>query len=134
MFHFTIDVFYAMNPSIGKQCGGLVIGTNYCLSNYPGGLPRGIQSSTSASPTTTPPPTTTKPPVSSGTSVSTPSPVQTGITLKCIEFYKVVKDDTCYDIAQNFKVDLAKWYTWNPSVKDDCSGLEANVYVCVAIK
>lgn len=53
------------------------------------------------------------------------------MTSDCIRFYKVEPDDDCYDIAQDAGVALTDFYSWNPAVKDDCSGLQANEYVCI---
>jgi hypothetical protein len=32
----------------------------------------------------------------------------------------------CYDIASSHEITLASFYAWNPAVKTDCSGLQAN--------
>lgn len=71
-------------------------------------------------------------PTNSG--VSTPSPIQTGMVSTCDKFYKVIADDGCYDIANDHGIPLASFYTWNPAVKTDCSGLQANEYICVSVK
>ena len=52
----------------------------------------------------------------------------------CNDFYKVILNDSCYDIANNHSILLSSFYDWNPAVRTDCSGLEANEYVCVGIK
>jgi len=51
----------------------------------------------------------------------------------CERFYKVESGDGCYNIAQEAGIALADFYTWNPAVNTDCSGLQANVYICVGL-
>jgi hypothetical protein len=125
-FGITFKQFYAMNPSVHNDCSGLVLGTHYCISTYPDGVPGG-QPDWTGPPVTVPPstPTTTTTTTSSG--ISSPSPVQTGIISTCNEFYRVISGDTCYDIALENDVPLSDFYTRNPAVKSDCSGLQADV-------
>ncbi|KAH8660501.1 hypothetical protein BX600DRAFT_400333 [Xylariales sp. PMI_506] len=66
------------------------------------------------------------------TSVSTPSPVQTGITSGCTKFYEVQSGDTCYAIAQDNGITLDEFYAWNPAV-GQCTDLELGVYYCISI-
>ena len=134
MRHITFDDFYKMNPSVGKDCSKMALGTYYCLSTYPGGVPWGVERNET---TTQPPPSsTTKPPPSttSGTPGKTPSPVQDGMAKNCNKFYEVVKGDVCADIAKDHKIDVADFYAWNPAVKKDCTGLIAEYYVCVGVE
>lgn len=51
----------------------------------------------------------------------------------CKSFYLVQKNDGCYNIAHDKGMALSDLYAWNPAVKNDCSGLQANVYICVGI-
>lgn len=152
-----IDEFYYMNPAVKSDCTGMNLGTYYCISTYEGGFPYGAAdfesnttstatatateeaSSTTAKATTTGTTgtkTTTESTTttSSGTGVTTPSPVQSGITSSCTTFYKVVKDDTCWGITQDNSIALDDFYSWNPAVGTDCSGLQADVYVCIAVE
>ncbi|CAG8010468.1 unnamed protein product [Penicillium nalgiovense] len=131
--HLLFDEFYAMNPSVKSDCSGLSIGTYYCISTYEGGFPPGFPGwvSSSSSPISSIPLTTSTP---TGNGVSTPSPIQTGMVSTCNQFYKVVADDGCYDIANEHGIPLASFYAWNPAVKTDCSGLQADEYVCVGVK
>ncbi|KAL4733764.1 hypothetical protein BDV11DRAFT_175388 [Aspergillus similis] len=124
-YWLAFEELYAMNPSIKDDCSGLVMGTYYCISTYPEGVPGGQPDWTG--------PTYEWGTTSTSSGVSTPSPVQTGIVATCNEFYKVVAGDTCYDIAQDIGIDLDTFYKWNPAVKTDCSGLQADVYVCVGV-
>ena len=51
----------------------------------------------------------------------------------CNEFYYVVSGDGCWAIANDHGIALDDFYAWNPAVGSDCSGLEAEVYVCVGV-
>lgn len=53
------------------------------------------------------------------------------MTSDCIRFYKVETGDGCYAIAQDAGIALTDFYSWNPAVNGDCTGLQANVYVCI---
>ncbi|RSL67276.1 hypothetical protein CEP53_003069 [Fusarium sp. AF-6] len=149
MLKYSIEFaeFYKMNPSVGEKCTGLVAGTYYCRSTVPGGKLSVIPGWSSSADDDTPPPTatissfsgttTTWQSITSGTKTTatkgaTPSPVQSGMTESCTKFHKVVKGDTCYDIAEDAEIKLETFYSWNPAVKDDCSALELDTYVCVS--
>ncbi|KAJ4386834.1 hypothetical protein N0V93_009732 [Gnomoniopsis smithogilvyi] len=108
-----------MNPSVGSTCTGMSASTYYCVSTDSGGIPPSTTDDDSSTGTTT--------------GVSTPSPVQTGIASNCDLFYLVVSEDGCEAIATKYNITLADFYAWNPAVKTDCSGLDANDYVCVGI-
>lgn len=136
----TLETFFKMNPSVGSDCGGLVQGTYYCISTFPGGVPVGINgdsgdggSSTSGQPV--PPPTTTteQPPSTTTGGGDTPSPTQSGLAENCNSFYKVVKGDGCADIAKEHKIELSDFYKWNPAIGNDCSMLLYDFYVCVGV-
>lgn len=49
----------------------------------------------------------------------------------CNAFYKVNAGDSCYVLSHDKGISLGDFYAWNPAVRTDCSGLQANVYVCV---
>ncbi|KAI8658069.1 hypothetical protein NCS57_01187500 [Fusarium keratoplasticum] len=119
------DDFYRMNPSVKSDCTGLAVGTYYCISTNADGSPPLLEdedtTTTSASATAT------------GTDVVTPSPVQSGIASNCNDFYLVQAGDGCWAIAIDHGIELNDFYEWNPAVKNDCSGLQAKVYVCVGI-
>ncbi|KAM0346568.1 hypothetical protein ACHAP4_011664 [Fusarium culmorum] len=128
--------FYKMNPSVKSDCTGLVLGTYYCRSTYPRGdsvgIPGWASTTESESESATASASATKTSTStSSTNSGTPSPLQTGILKTCNDYHKVIKGDTCYDIAQGAKIELETFYKWNPAVKSDCSDLELDTYVCV---
>lgn len=129
--NLTMKDFCSMNPSVGINCEGLAEGTYYCVSTHPGGNQpynedddRGDDDhhTTMASPTMT-----------KNGLISTPSPVQTGISSTCRSFYRVAKDDACDKIAQDHNITLSDFYTWNPAVSRHYSSLQAGVYVCVGV-
>jgi len=68
---------------------------------------------------------------SSTTSITTPSPVQTGLVSNCNNFYLVVSGDYCAAIAANYDITVAEFEAWNPAVGTDCSQLWVGTYVCV---
>lgn len=51
----------------------------------------------------------------------------------CERFYFVEAGNDCYDIALEAGIPLASFYSWNPALNGDCSGLQANVYVCIGL-
>ncbi|KKP02189.1 LysM domain-containing protein [Trichoderma harzianum] len=130
MFRLTIDQFQFMNPSVNQDCSTLVVGTHYCVTTERGGAPLGYYDDDDNNETYT---TTIGGTTSSGTGIVTPSPVQTGMTSACDNFYKVQIADGCSDIAQNYSISLGNFHAWNPAIKADCSGLHASVYVCVGV-
>jgi hypothetical protein len=85
----------------------------------------GVEATTTGSVTTTP---TTS---STATGIVTPSPIQSGMVTDCDKFYDVAGGDGCYAIAQSYSIALTDFYSRNPAVSTDCSGLQASVYVCV---
>lgn len=60
--------------------------------------------------------------------------MQTGVTSNCDDFYLVVANDTCYDIAQTYGISLDQFYAYNPAVGSECLNLWAGDYVCVGVK
>ncbi|KAL6867810.1 carbohydrate-binding module family 50 protein [Trichoderma novae-zelandiae] len=111
--------FYAWNPAVKNDCTGLFPGYYVCVGTA-GAKP----TSTSTSRTTT---------TSAGNGIATPTPTQTGMVKNCNKFYLVVSGDGCFDIAAANNIALDDFYTWNPAVKTDCSGLFPSYYVCVGI-
>lgn len=111
--HISTDDFYKWNPAVKADCTMLLAGYYVCTG-------------TASGPSQPPPATTTKP--SNG--VATPTPTQAGMVGYCNKFYKVKAGDGCWQIAQDSNVDLDNLYRWNPAVKSDCSGLQANTYIC----
>jgi hypothetical protein len=132
-FSIDLDQFYFMNPAIKSDCTGLALGTYYCISIWPDGLPLDEDDDDDDDFTVTATTSTTAP-TTTGTHVSTPSPIQTGMVSDCNSFYKVQSDDGCWAIANDKSISVDDFYAWNPAVETDCSGLQANVYVCVGVE
>lgn len=135
--HISSADFFKMNPSVGEDCSKMSLGTYYCVSTYPGGIPSGIDSGddTTTSESSTATKTTTQPSTTTTTEPGeTPSPVQDGMTDKCNEFYKVKKGDGCDGIAKDHDIARDDFHKWNPAVKKDCTLLIADYYVCVGVK
>ncbi|KAH8891136.1 hypothetical protein GQ53DRAFT_720459 [Thozetella sp. PMI_491] len=63
--------------------------------------------------------------------VTTPQPIQDGMTTGCNKFYKVVANDNCQTVASKQNVTLSDFYAWNPAVGSECRNLQLDVYVCV---
>lgn len=112
----ALSDFYSWNPALNGDCSGLYPNYYVCV---------GVFSSTSTvAPTTI---TTTTAPN------GTPTPTQAGMVSGCKTFYLVQSGDGCYDIATSYQITLDQFYSYNPAVGDDCSGLWPNYYVCVGL-
>lgn len=53
------------------------------------------------------------------------------MTLDCGKFELVANNASCYDIAAANGDSLSDFYSWNPALNGDCSGLYPGYYVCV---
>ncbi|WAO94383.1 Hypothetical protein NCS54_01196400 [Fusarium falciforme] len=116
---FDFNDFYKWNPAVGKDCGAIWASTYYYV-----GVP--------GTPTTKPAPTTPKPTATSG--IETPSPIQENMVQNCNKFHKIMSTTTCSSIESYYKLPLATFLSWNPSVGKDCSALWVNYYVCVSVE
>jgi hypothetical protein len=105
----SLSNFYAWNPAIGSTCKALWADTYVCV-----GLIGSI-----TTPTTTAGPTITAP----GNGITTPSPIQTGMTTNCNSFYLVKSGDNCGDIASSHGISLSDFYAWNTGVGSTCQSL-----------
>jgi hypothetical protein len=105
------------------------VGNSYCIEeNF--GIP---PTTTSSPPSSTTPPTTT---TSSPNGITTPTPIQPGMTSNCNQFYYVVESDSCWAISNKYGISLNDFYSWNPYVNQssiECGNLWPNYYVCVQI-
>ncbi|KAI6783372.1 uncharacterized protein J7T54_004399 [Emericellopsis cladophorae] len=72
-------------------------------------------------------PTPTPPPAG----IAAPGPTQDGMAADCSRFWLVPGADTCESIAKRAGIAQDSLKYWNPALKDYCSGLELDVYVCV---
>ncbi|OBT63306.1 hypothetical protein VE03_07916 [Pseudogymnoascus sp. 23342-1-I1] len=131
----------SLTPALGGDCLGLTQDYYICV-----GMPDDSITSATASTTTsgttggitgTITPSTTTSSVASVTTlvsgITTPSPAQAGMVSGCERFYWVESGDGCYNIAAAAGISLDSFYTYNPAVNTDCSGLQASVYVCISL-
>jgi hypothetical protein len=128
--YITKDQFFQWNPSLDKNCNGLLSGFYYCVANF-------------ASSDVPMPPTLT----------ASASPTATGTDKDCKAWYRAVGSDNCESIALSFGTfsesgtckDLSlshitvlttyppDFISWNPSVYSDCTNIKQDTYYCVAI-
>ncbi|KAJ8069030.1 hypothetical protein OCU04_002704 [Sclerotinia nivalis] len=113
----SLTQFYAWNPAVGSTCEYLDLGDYVCIDII------GVTISTSTSASTT----------SSSNGVTTPTPIQTGMTSQCESFHLVVSGDECDTIAQNAGASFNDFYLWNPAVGSSCQYLDVGDYVCTGI-
>ncbi|KAJ5190317.1 uncharacterized protein N7498_009302 [Penicillium cinerascens] len=108
--------FLEWNPAVGSDCANLQLNVYVCV---------GLTGSTTSTLTTT---------IATPTAIgSVPSPVQSGISSDCTQYYKVQGGDTCDKVETDHNISAADFLKWNPAVGSDCKNLELNVYVCVAV-
>ncbi|RDA85658.1 hypothetical protein CP532_4646 [Ophiocordyceps camponoti-leonardi (nom. inval.)] len=102
------DDTYPQNPSVKKDCSGIVVGQQYCVSRLQI-LPR-------------------------GKAVSAPQPTVDGITSDCVDFYKVNQGDTCNSVANSHgHFSTQDFIRWNPPVGAECLNLWLGYYYCVGV-
>jgi hypothetical protein len=118
----TLADFVKWNPTVGNDCTGMQANVNVCV---------GIIGGTTTTPTTisTKPSSTTTP----GNGVATPQPTQPGMVTNCAKFHWIATGVTCGQVISFQKITLADFVKWNPTVGNDCTGMQANVNVCVGI-
>ena len=119
---FTLREFVTWNPAVNEDCSGIWADTYYCV---------GIPGTPTTIPTTTVP-TTTKP-TPTGNGVSTPLPTQPGMVSNCNKFHYINKGVVCTQVTSYQKITRADFVLWNPTVGSDCSGMQAEVNVCVGV-
>ncbi|KAL8833430.1 MAG: hypothetical protein Q9170_004273 [Blastenia crenularia] len=118
--------FKTYNPSVKSDCSGLVIGNAYCVEENYGNGPAPPETTSSTTSKTT---STSISPAPTG-----PTPVQSGITTQCTQYYKVQDGDTCAGIVDKYHTfTLQNFYSWNPAVGSSCGSLLSGYYVCVGI-
>lgn len=111
----SLDDFYAWNPAVGTDCGGLWPDYAYCIQGP-------------ASATTTAASTTT------GGGVSPPGPTQPGIIGSCTQWHTVVSGEGCWGIQQIYGIpDFATLLGWNPSLGSNCENLWPDYSICVGV-
>ncbi|GAB0145625.1 hypothetical protein EsHS_00006051 [Epichloe bromicola] len=126
---FSATQLISWNPNINRDCSNLETmyndskpencvlrqGYRYCAQLAVATPASGVSSFT-----------TTKP-------APAPAPTQHGMVENCNKFYKVKSGDGCYDIAAANEISLDVFYSFNPTVGNDCSKLFLDYYVCVGV-
>ncbi|KAJ0413108.1 hypothetical protein BJY00DRAFT_320114 [Aspergillus carlsbadensis] len=123
----SLTDFVSWNPGVGSDCSGLWLDYYVCV---------GAESATGTGTVSSPSPSSTvstTTPTTTGNAVSTPTPYEPGIPDDCDSFHLVVSGDTCAAIVSDSAITLDDFYSWNPTVGTDCSGLWLGYYVCVGI-
>jgi hypothetical protein len=113
----TLADFVKWNPTVRDDCSGMWAEVNVCVGVIGG-------STTTSRPTTT---------TTAGNGVQTPQPTQPGMVTNCAKFHYVNTGVVCSQITSYQKISLADFVKWNPTVRDDCSGMWAEVNVCVGV-
>ncbi|KAL4820370.1 hypothetical protein BDW67DRAFT_172612 [Aspergillus spinulosporus] len=118
----SLSQLFSWNPNLRSDCSGLWSEYYICVSIV------GVNPTTTTR-TTTKTTTTTK-----GNGVSTPTPIQAGMTSSCNKFHKVVSGDQCATIASKAGITLASFVKWNPGIGGSaCSSLWLGYYVCIGV-
>lgn len=65
--------------------------------------------------------------------IRTPQPIQPGMLSNCNKFHWVSHGNSCDQIASFNGISLADFVRWNPTVRGDCSGMWAEVNICVGV-
>ncbi|KAI4213784.1 MAG: hypothetical protein LQ349_009258 [Xanthoria aureola] len=124
----TLQQFVTYNPSVKADCSGLVVHSSYCVEQNCGDGPSNSVT-TSRTATSEHSSTTTTSLAPTG-----PTPVQSGISSQCKQYYKVQDGDTCAGIVNKYHTfTLADFYSWNPAVGSNCETLFVGYFVCIGI-
>ncbi|KAK8043699.1 hypothetical protein PG993_006129 [Apiospora rasikravindrae] len=129
----SLDDFVRWNPEVDDTCSGMWAKVNVCVGVLGGGGGGG------ATPTTRPttseplPPVTATTTTTAGNGVQTPQPTQPGMVSNCNKFHWVSRGNVCDQITGYNGISREDFVRWNPTVLDDCSGMWAEVNVCVGV-
>ncbi|KAH0424198.1 LysM domain-containing protein [Colletotrichum camelliae] len=122
------------NPILSSSCT-FITGNSYCIEQNWGAEPE--PQPTTAAPgapttftTTTRAATTTTAP---GNGIATPQPIQPGMVTNCNKFYFVAQGTSCSEVLSSQQITLADFAKWNPAVGSECTGMWAEVNVCVGV-
>ncbi|KAH7304440.1 hypothetical protein B0I35DRAFT_401185 [Stachybotrys elegans] len=120
----TLAQLFAWNSGILSDCSGLWANVWLCAGVI-GGNPV----------TTTPTPSVSTTSTSTGgNGIATPSPTQPpSIVSNCNKFYFVPPNTGCDVVLRVNGISQKQLFMWNSGVGADCSGLWANVWVCVGV-
>ncbi|KAF8537777.1 hypothetical protein BDD12DRAFT_780083 [Trichophaea hybrida] len=113
----TLQQFKNLNPDINNQCSNLFANFNYCIG---------------------PPASPTKtrrrrvwPTHYADVAVAAPTPVASGTTHNCGEYYEVQMFDTCDMVSNEFMIPEDLFRRINSGIDASCSNLLTNAYYCV---
>ncbi|KZL66303.1 LysM domain-containing protein [Colletotrichum tofieldiae] len=118
----TMTDFLKWNPSVGSKCESLWLGSHACVGVI-GGSPPATKTTTKAAATTT----------KAGNGIATPTPIQPGMVTNCNKFHFIKTTTLCSGVLSYNSITMAEFLKWNPSVKSDCTGMQANTYACVNV-
>ncbi|KAH7179063.1 uncharacterized protein B0J16DRAFT_386882 [Fusarium flagelliforme] len=108
----TMTQFTTWNKGVGSTCTSMWGDTYHCVSII------GFEAPTKPTPTN---------------GVATPSPIQANVNKNCNKFHKISPTTTCTSIRDYYKLPLADFYSWNPSVGTSCQALIVDYWVCVSV-
>jgi hypothetical protein len=132
----------SLNPGI--NCPDFGTDTVYCVigtitNDPPTSSPRPNTtastkpSTSSASPIVTKTSSTVTSTTATGSGITTPQPTQPEMVSNCNKFFFVARNFNCNSVLSSAQISLADLFKWNPSILVDCSGLWAEVNVCVGV-
>ncbi|RYP35821.1 hypothetical protein DL767_003676 [Monosporascus sp. MG133] len=128
----SLSQFSAWNPQTGgASCSSLWLDYYVCIGVTGTSNPQSSTTNQGNSTLSTSRPQPS--PTSEGNAIATPSPIQSGMTPNCREFYFVQPGDTCNIIASRYGIPTSDFMEWNPAAGPDCRTLWANTYACVGV-
>ncbi|KAF3220744.1 hypothetical protein TWF679_008940 [Orbilia oligospora] len=115
------------NPSLEDgNCDDLIqTGADYCVGMDKPNPPAKL----------TPPTRSTSPqPVLENIIITTPSPIQPGMTRSCTNFHFVKSGEGCLDIIPRYPdLTIELLYQWNPAIGKTCNTMWAETYICISV-
>ncbi|KAK3348646.1 hypothetical protein B0T25DRAFT_457164 [Lasiosphaeria hispida] len=72
-------------------------------------------------------------PTAPSNGITTPEPIQDGMTTSCKTFHFMQSGQTCTDLAKRYGISIDQIKAWNPAAGSQCTGLWANTYACVGV-
>src|SRR5688500_303678 len=62
-----------------------------------------------------------------------PSPLSVGTAENCTRYHLVESWDTCDAIVDLYYLDMEQFFSMNPAVKKDCTGMAMGTWYCISI-
>ncbi|GKZ65102.1 hypothetical protein AnigIFM50267_007266 [Aspergillus niger] len=133
-YGITSTQLTSWNPSLSTTSCALQEGWSYCVSAPAVSTTASSTSTVSTVSSSLLSTTTAAPAPGTTTGAGSPSPTQGGLSSSCDAFYYVEAGDSCWAIVNSYgNFTLNQFYSWNPAVKSDCSGLQPDYYVCIGV-